>query len=132
MRDVMLFLESCTDIEFDVDDGICFVETPLDDLCGALPKWGKADIFYSLFNLNQGGYIDASILDANNTVSECCVNYITLHGHEFLNSIRDDARWGKMKKGLSAIRDYSLSALSSIAKGMTEGAVTAWLTGAQG
>ncbi|MBC3938549.1 hypothetical protein D4A47_06415 [Anaerotruncus massiliensis (ex Liu et al. 2021)] len=52
---------------------------------------------------------------------------MTLSGHEFLESIRDDDRWKRIKSGLSAIRNFSLSAISSIAEGVTSAAITAYL-----
>ena len=50
------------------------------------------------------------------------------NGHEFLSKIRDNNQWSKVKTGLSAVRNYSLSAISSVAEGVTSAAISAYLS----
>lgn len=81
--------------------------------------------------LSDGGYIDAETYsEGDNTVS-CLVTMITYNGHELLEHIRDDCQWATVKKGLSAVRSYSLSAIQAIASGITEAAITAYLKQAE-
>lgn len=53
---------------------------------------------------------------------------LTPKGHEFLANIRDTKQWTTVKKGLAAVRNYSLSAISSVAQGVTSAAINAYLS----
>ena len=127
IRSVMLSLER--ELSF-TDDGDCLTknDVSLELLCELLPEYQKEDIFYSLFNLDQAGYLNISVHWASDSVYECLVNYMTYDGHEFLNEIRDGKRWNKVKSITTAIRNYSLSAVSSIAEGVTNAAISAFLS----
>lgn len=48
-------------------------------------------------------------------------------GHELLGKIRDTNQWRSVKNGISAVRNYSLSAISSVAEGVTSAAISAYL-----
>lgn len=72
--------------------------------------------------------MNISVHWASDSVYECLVNYMTYDGHEFLNEIRDGKRWNKVKSITTAIRNYSLSAVSSIAEGVTNAAISAFLS----
>lgn len=113
-----------------VNDDNCIEQDDLrlDDLCTALPGYQKEDIFYSLFNLEQAGYVDISVRWGDGCVSSCAVNYMTYDGHEFLESIRDSTHWSLIKKGMQTIRNYSLSAISSLAEGITNAAISSYLS----
>lgn len=127
IRSVMLSLER--ELSF-TDDGDCLTknDVSLERLCELLPEYQKEDIFYSLFNLDQAGYLNISVHWSSDSVYECLVNYMTYDGHEFLNEIRDGKRWNKVKSITTAIRNYSLSAVSSIAEGVTNAAISAFLS----
>lgn len=93
-----------------------------------LPAYETAEVFYALLNLEQAGFIDMTVKWTNGFVYFCCINDVTYEGHQFADKVRDDARWGKLKGGLSVVRDYSLSAIEAIAEGITTAAITAYLT----
>lgn len=71
MRDCLLYLESVKNIvvESDVDtgDAVSFEAIFIDEIFDGLKQWAKEDIVYSLFNLEQGGYINLSALSADNS-----------------------------------------------------------------
>lgn len=87
----------------------------LQDICSALEDWEATDIFYTLFILNDAGFISATFLDAEGQSSEFTVNYMTYDGHELLERVRDAERWSTVKRILGAARDYSLDAARSLA-----------------
>lgn len=127
VRDVLLKIEDLHCV-FVNDDGYIEKESLwIESLYSALPDYRKEDIFYSLYNLDQAGYVDISMQWINGTVSKCIVNHMTYTGHEFLNNIRDSSNWKTINKGLTAIRNYSLSAISAIAEGVTSAAISAYL-----
>lgn len=51
---------------------------------------------------------------------------LTPAGHELLAKIRDPERWPKVKSAVSAIRDYSIKALGSIAEGITSATISSF------
>ena len=128
IRAVMLELEKSWDMDTDDRGNLFMGEITLDQLCSSLPKFDKKDIFYSLYNLEQAGYLDLSILWADGGIAYyCSVNHMTYAGHEFLESIRDSKHWAAVKNGMSAVRNYSLAAISSIAEGVANAAIAAYV-----
>ena len=67
IRSVMLSLER--ELSF-TDDGDCLTknDVSLERLCELLPEYQKEDIFYSLFNLDQAGYLNISVHWASDSV----------------------------------------------------------------
>lgn len=128
VRSVMLCLESNLRI-IDSNGTLEKPDMSLEALCELLPDYRKEDIFYSLYNLDQAGYIDISVKWLNQAVYYCFINHITYSGHEFLDRIRDTKRWSKIKGISASIRDYSLSAISSIAEGVTSAAISHYFSG---
>ena len=130
IRDVMLEIEKSWSLSLCDGGGIHMGTVGIDDLCRALPEHSKEDIFYSLYNLDQAGFINISVLWASGRVAvECAVNYMTYSGHEFLNSIRDPKRWSLIKSGLKAVRSYSLDVVAAISKGISNAAIDKFVNG---
>lgn len=128
MRAVMLEIENKWEIGTDSSGNLYMGEVDIHHLYKALDKYSKEDIFYSLYNLNQAEYLDLSVFMADGgVILECVVNHMTYAGHEFLNRIRDPKHWSVIKSGLSAVRNYSLDAINSIANGVTGAAIEAYL-----
>lgn len=127
VRDVMLSLEELLTLT-ETESGIEKNSVSLHEVCSSLPQYSHTDVFYSIKNLDEAGYINASIKWINATVNFCYVNYITYQGHEFISRIADSTQWSKVQKVSNAVRDYSLSAISSIAEGVTSAAIAAYLS----
>ena len=124
IRSVMLAIEESWDLETDEQGNICMDGIEMESLCEVLPDFDPKDVFYCLFNLDQAGYLDLSVTWADGGVlCYCTVNYMTFAGHEFLNRIRDNKNWSKVKKSLHAIRNYSLDAISSVSEGVANAAI---------
>lgn len=127
IRAVMLQIEKEWAIKDDGHGHMVFGSLGLLQLCKSLPDYTKEDIFYTLYNLEQAGYIKAQISWSNGTVYRCVVNYMTYTGHEFLNGIRDPKHWAVIKSGINAVRNYSLDAINAIAGGITSAAISAYI-----
>lgn len=127
IRDVMIYLESYNYYTLDSDGQVVPNQIFIHNIFTALPQYSEPDIFYSIFNLSQAGYLNISS-DIKQYGIKCAVNYITFNGHEFLEKIKSDNNWSKVKKGLNFLQDYSLSAISALASGITEGAVATYLS----
>lgn len=127
IRAVLLEIEKSQTYYVNEEGEVTKTFLTLDSIHGSLPKFGKEDIYYTLFNLEQAGYINLSTKWAGGAVYLCTVNHMTFAGHEFLDKIRDGKRWSVIKTGLSAVANYSLAAMNTIAEGATAGAVSAYL-----
>lgn len=62
--------------------------------------------------------IDAGLIEGQGTGSGFYVNRITWAGHDFLDSVRDDALWAKTKSGALAAGGWTLDILKDLAKGL--------------
>lgn len=122
LRDVLLYIEN-SDYYILTSDN-CLEASPiyLSTICINLPKYNKAEIYYSLLNLSQAGFINLSTHNTSNNL-DCAVNSITYSGHEFLNAIKDTANWNKIKIVLSSIRNYSLEAIKAVSSGITSATI---------
>ena len=128
IRDVMIEIENTWELELDGHGNINMPTIPISDMYDALPRHDKRDIFYSLYNLQQAGYVDLTIVWTDGGIAyHCQINRMTYDGHEFLNQIRDAKHWSKIKKGLDAVRNYSLDAISAMAEGVANAAIAAAL-----
>ncbi len=126
IRDVLLILESRLTVTVCEDGLIILGDTSIEDLYNDLPAYSHEDIFYSLSVLDDAGYIVLRLIKSMSGIVGCDVTQITYTGHEFLNQIRDSSRWSTIKKATSAVRDYSLDAIKSIAEGVTAAAISAY------
>lgn len=128
IRDLLLFLE--TQPFYKTADLGSVTSEPvfLSQAAQALPEYPVDELYYTLLVLGDGGYLQMEIEAEGNNEISCCVYFITYRGHELLNSIRDSNQWATVKKCLSAVRNYSLSAIQAVASGITETAIAAYVT----
>ncbi len=117
IRKVLLLLEDMCNISMN-NDTYCWKSANISDLCDALPDFDRKDIFYSLFNLEQAGFIDVLSQYADGGVYVYSVNYITFTGHEYLANIKNDNNWKKTKEIGSKVGALSLNIISKIAEGV--------------
>lgn len=96
-----------------------------------LPEYSKEDICYSIILLKEAGLIIASIQFTGAGLYSCLITRLTFEGHEYLEKIRDDNRWSDIKKASSAVRNYSLAAINTVAEGITAGVIQAYLSKTQ-
>ena len=124
MRDILLAVES-----LGFDQALVF-----SDLSEKLTNYSDEELYYGCYNLYEAKLIDLSVFKIDGTIIPRTheILDITFSGHEFLSKIRDKNRWGMIKSGASAIRDYSLSAISAIAEGVTSAAISAYFAREKG
>lgn len=126
IRAVLLELERQLEYTVNDENAIERNHVTLETLDGLLIPYSKEEIFYSIKNLEQAGYIETLTRWSGNCVYLCVVYELTFNGHEFLNKIRDDHSWGKIKGVVASVRDYSLDAINSIANGIASAAISAY------
>lgn len=85
--------------------------------------------------LFDGGMVSAyKAQNADNELAFFCVGSLTWEGHDFLDKIRDNSRWHKVKdtiaqRGLPLIVDTIKAIATAFVTAATEGAVKAILNG---
>lgn len=116
VRDVLLLLESEPNVVTNSDGNVEFVGTWFADICEKVPQYLQEDIFYTLSKLEEGGYINMSVQWAGGELNECCINFITFAGHEFIEKIRQDSVWKKTLKIAGEVGIFSLKMLAKISE----------------
>lgn len=119
VRDVLMTVERCE-----------FGETlTLEALCQQVNRHSKEEVWYTCLKLEEGGFLRLTLVPQMRQVLPGIksIDDLTYQGHEFIAKIRDAQQWIAVKKGIKAVRNYSLSAISSIAEGVTAAAISAYL-----
>lgn len=119
IRDVLIYLEKQDYYIASEDQYIESNPIEITKMAEDLPEYSFVDLYYTLKNLDEADYIELLEIGADCGIIDASVNRITFKGHEFLERIRDSARWTTVKKVLSSVKDYSLSAIGAIASGVT-------------
>lgn len=118
VRDILLFLEAVPNYTVNSEGEIENDGIGLAQICNQLPQYTKADIYYTLSKLKEGGYINMTSQWAGDSLYICCVNYITFQGHEFLDAIRPDTVWEKTMDTVGKIGNFGLKMLEKVAEGV--------------
>ena len=94
VRDVLLSCEELLKID---EDGY-MNSLSHEELGQALPNYKTEDIIYTVVKLKEAGFLDVKVTKAfGNILVDVRIYDITFNGHEFLNDIRDDKNWKKVK-----------------------------------
>ncbi|WP_255700259.1 DUF2513 domain-containing protein [Lactobacillus sp. S2-2] len=117
VRDCMLYIESNLEINESINPSE--VVSKLD--------YSEKDIFYSLNQLTKMKYIDSGVkfnYDVKGTlvnISTSNITDINPIGHEFLDNVRDNSTWNKIKTyAKKSASSVSLSTLSTAAGTVTK------------
>lgn len=91
-----------------------------------IPGFAAEVVSYHLCLLRDAGLVEARCLKPSNVPMHCMGVRLTWAGHEFLDSIRNDTAWKKIKalvtsKGLDLTFDAVKVAAATVIKGMLGG-----------
>lgn len=83
-------------------------------------RYSKDDIVYSIFKLNEVGYIKDGItvtptFEGNNIYNFNPIYEMTWEGHEYLDTIRDNKVWKKSKEAVKSLKSVPLSIMGNVA-----------------
>lgn len=115
LRDVLISLEENLSISPDLS----FEYLYLDDIFNLkrLVKHSKEDVYYCIYNLEKINFLDGHIRFADGGIPVVCrINNITYFGHEFLQSIKSDTVWMKIKAKIKPVAGLSITLIAEIAK----------------
>ena len=110
IRDVLIFCEK----EVILDSNLSWIPVHLNSLCKALTQYSREDIAYTLYQLNEAGYIDSQIIEADNGILHIIVYRLTYSGHEFLDTIKSDNVWQKIKTSVASVGSASLPIIQAL------------------
>ena len=107
VRDVLLAIELA-----DIHQRIT-----LDWLAGKI-NYDNDELWYTCIKLSEAGFLEVNttrqIRSPLPVIS--IIRGLTYQGHEFLNEIRDDTSWGKIKEIGKKVSIFSIKQLADIAK----------------
>lgn len=122
VRDVLLSCEELLKID---EDGY-MNSLSHEELGQALPNYKTEDIIYTVVKLKEAGFLDVKVTKAfGNILVDVRVYDITFNGHEFLNDIRDDKNWKKVKDIAKAVGAFSINMIAQIAVGVIQTNISA-------
>lgn len=120
VRDVLMTIENCE-----------FGETlTLDTLSQKIEGRSEEEVWYTCLKLEEGGFLRLTTMPipTSSFPRIKSIDDLTYQGHEFISKIQDEQQWTAVKKGARAVRNYSLSAIASIAEGITAAAISTYLS----
>lgn len=130
VRDVLLKLEELLLIKYDnKSDSFSFNRINIKQIYESFPdkKYSMEDILYTVKNLSEAGFISAPALYGCGNLTTCFVTDITYNGNEFINKVRPDTVWEKIKKALRKVGSVSLPIISEIASSLASAGLAAML-----
>lgn len=111
LRSLLLKLE---DFE-NLDDNLHHQSMTLDDMEKAIPNFSKNEIAYATLKAEEGGLINARLVNADDCIYTCIYSCLTYDGHQFLDNVRNNNIWSKTKSIAKELGCSSLRSLASIA-----------------
>lgn len=76
--------------------------------------YSKQELAYTIVLLEEADYIEATINYYDNAIGYISVCRLTYSGHEFLDSIRPESIWKKIKKRVTGIGNVSLPVIQTL------------------
>lgn len=110
IRDIMLVIET----ELNVDAAV-----PLTTLhkYDTLEKYDYSEILYCSIRLREAGFIETVGTDLIGTVGRIPkIRGLTYEGHLFLDNIRSNSRWNKVKEKASSVGMVALNIIANLAE----------------
>lgn len=122
VRDVLL---SCEEL-LKMDEEGYMNSLSHEELELVLPNYKTEDIIYTVVKLKEAGFLDVKVTRASgNILVDVRINDITFTGHEFLNDIRDDNNWKKVKEIAKSVGAFSINMIAQIAVGVIQTNISA-------
>lgn len=131
MRKVLFVLEDIMDLDEFLDpqpmriDEIVKIPVLSDN-------YSKKDIAYSIYMLADAGLLvnESSKLTRTDSTppgafsKAACVLYVTYKGHEFLQKIRNETVWSKIKETLSPVGTITIDLIAQVASNILSNMIT--------
>lgn len=123
VRDLLIYVE-----QFDcLDEELKWQYLDIEEIFEEFPHKGKysnKQIVYTILKLSEAEIITETHQSAGDGIYYLAITSLTYFGHEYLEKIRDEERWKKVKKIGHAVKDFSIEAIGAIAEGITSAAIS--------
>ncbi|MEN5045094.1 DUF2513 domain-containing protein [Pseudomonas koreensis] len=93
-----------------------FIINSKDDM--VIPGHDSDKVSYHIDQILQCGWIDLAGGRGMSSGGEFSFRGLTPRGHDFIDSVRDDAVWTLTKKGVTAAGGFTLDMLAALGKGL--------------
>lgn len=110
VRDVLIYCEK----KISFGNNLCWIPHTLGMICNALPNYTREDVAYTLIQLEEAGFIEAHIMEADQGIYAINVYRLTYSGHEFIDVLKSDTVWEKLKSTIASIGSVSLPILQEL------------------
>lgn len=113
VRDLLIEVEEKADgvnyFRFSSNSGFGSKETPND----LTEKYTRDEVIYHIVQCNESGFF---VQMKKNVIGTYNISCLSPQGHQFLNDIRNNTNWEKIKKGFISAGGFSIKALAEIAQ----------------
>ena len=93
----------------------------------------ERDITYTAVKLQEAGFLHLNVKEWNTPVQashQCVIYSLTFSGHEYLNSIRNEKVWQKIKSAIAKNGEiFTFQVITSVSKVLIEKLLTSALNG---
>lgn len=110
VRDILIHCEEFLSF----GDNLSWNPLSLEDFSNALTKYSLEDIAYTLYLLDEAGFIDAQITNYDGGIYTIFVYRLTYIGHEFIDTIKSDNVWKKVQAAVASIGSASLPIIQTL------------------
>ena len=110
-REILFLLERDLTISPDLE----FETLSCIDIADRLNSYEITEIVNTLFLLKEAGFIEAGNSFGDNHVTNFLVSRITYEGYQFIENIRPETVWNKVKSITAKVGTFSINAITQIA-----------------
>lgn len=118
VRDLLLVIESDTSIGHPLHFNV---------LKEKLLNYSGEDILYTALKLEEAGFITCNTKNVRTYPDLLCIQELTFYGHQFLENVRSESNWGKVKAVSKTVGSASLNVISEIASSIITGLIKSQL-----
>lgn len=113
IRSVLLFVEEKTGL----DENLKTISVNDNEIFDGVSDFSKADILNAIYCLSEANYVEANFAYVgHNEFVYCFVSWLTWHGHELVEMIRNEVIWSDIKKVLTKIEAQNIELIYKVAR----------------
>lgn len=125
MRDILFYLEE----HLCISENLEFEEISVYDLTPHL-DYSIQELTNTLIVLNEAGYIICARCNGSDCIDSLDVCRITYDGYQFIETIRPESVWTKVKSTGKYIGSFSIDVITQVATSVLTSMINSYLTGA--
>ncbi|MCI8712485.1 MAG: DUF2513 domain-containing protein [Ruminococcus sp.] len=128
-----LNLDCCRDVLFFLEDNLTITDdfetesVSIHDVISALDKYKPGELANTLLVLEEAGFIISDDFHSDDSIEDIIIDRITYNGYQFIESVRPETVWNKVKNIGLKIGSFSIDTASQIAVGVITALINAQL-----